>query len=292
MHRYLDGGAPFYKTVSNLEKGQRYYVRVSAGNGQGYGTPQGAAPSSAAPYEESGAPSDVVLGITSDSMLTVGYAYPDDDGGDAITAYRVEWDTASSFNSLSASPHKGTVDVDASVALSYTIDELSSSTTYYVKVSAVNAAGYGAASATLSAAPSLQISGAPRSITVSGGAAGELDLSWLYPRVPAHGVPCSAFASNPAECPTALGGSLPESTGGAALLEYEVVASESSEFDGSDTHTVTTSATSITISGLTEERTYYVRVAARNSIGTSAFCEHEGAVCNGDQLSAVAPAST
>ncbi|KAH8056139.1 RNA polymerase II transcription regulator recruiting protein [Aureococcus anophagefferens] len=42
----------------------------------GYGTPQSTAPSSAAPYEESGAPSDVELGITSDSMLTIGHAYP------------------------------------------------------------------------------------------------------------------------------------------------------------------------------------------------------------------------
>ena len=57
---YLDGGSPFYKTVSGLDKGQRYYVRVSACNGQGCGTPQGSAPSSAAPYEESGAPSNVV----------------------------------------------------------------------------------------------------------------------------------------------------------------------------------------------------------------------------------------
>ena len=287
---YLDGGSPFYKTVSGLDKGQRYYVRVSACNGQGCGTPQGSAPSSAAPYEESGAPSNVVLGVTSDSMLTLGYGYPEDDGGDSITAYRVEWDTSSSFNSLSASPHKGTVDVDATVALSYTIDELSPSTTYYVKVSAINAAGYGAPSATLSAAPDLVIPGAPRSLSAAPGGEGEVDVAWLYPRVPHHGIPCAAFAANPSECPVALGGALPESTGGAALLEYEITASESPLFDGTDTHTVTTSSTSVTVSGLTPDRRYYVRVAARNSVGTSAFCENEGTTCTGAQLSAVAPA--
>jgi hypothetical protein len=287
---YLDGGSPFYKTISGLEKGQRYYIRVSACNGQGCGTPQGSAPSSATPYEESGAPSDVVLGVTSDSMLTLGYNYPDDDGGDAITSYRVEWDTSTSFNSLSASPHKGTVDVDATVALSYTIDELSSSTTYFVKVSAINAAGYGAPSATLSAAPDLVIPGAPRSLSAAAGGEGEVDVAWLYPRVPHHGIACAAFAANPSECPVALGGALPESTGGAALLEYEITASESPLFDGTDTHTVTTSSTSVTVSGLTPDRRYFVRVAARNSVGTSAFCENEGVTCTGEQLSAVAPA--
>ena len=62
---YLDGGSPFYKTISSLTKGQEYYVRVSAGNSQGYGTPQSTAPS------ESGAPSDVELGITSESDSNV-----------------------------------------------------------------------------------------------------------------------------------------------------------------------------------------------------------------------------
>ena len=51
----------------------------------------------------------------------------------------------------------------------------------------------------------------------------------------------------------------------------------------------TKSWTSVTVSSLTESRTYYVRVAARNSIGTSAFCDSEGLTCDGARLSAVAP---
>ncbi|KAH8056449.1 RNA polymerase II transcription regulator recruiting protein [Aureococcus anophagefferens] len=89
------GGAGASVTLTQWQAGEtysdctgEYYVRVSAGNIQGYGTPQSTAPSSAAPYEESGAPSDVELGITSDSMLTIGHAYPPDGGDDDVSSYR------------------------------------------------------------------------------------------------------------------------------------------------------------------------------------------------------------
>ncbi len=50
------------------------------------------------------------------------------------------------------------------------------------------------------------------------GGEGEVDVAWLYPRVPHHGIPCAAFAANPSECPVALGGALPESTGVESLF--------------------------------------------------------------------------
>ena len=155
----------------------------------------------------------------------------------------------------------------------------------------MNAAGYGAASATLSAEPALQVPGIPRSIdAAAGSSAGEIDVSWLYPRVPHHGVPCAAFPTSPAECPTALGGSLPESTGGSAIIEYEVEWNEREAFDGTDGGAITTTATSLTIAGLTEERGFYIRVLARNSVGSGKFCENAGAVCTGAPLYAVATA--
>lgn len=92
------------------------------------------------------------------------------------------------------------------------------------------------------------------------------------------------------ECPTALGSSLPESTGGSAIIEYEVEWNEKDGFDGTDGGSITTTSTSNTISGLTEERGYYVRVLARNFAGSGEFCENEGSVCTGSQLYAVATA--
>ena len=213
------------------------------------------------PYEESSAPSNAQLGITSDSMLTVGYEEPEDDGGDAVTYYRVEWDTMPNFNSLSASPHKGAVNVEAAASMSYTIDELSVSTLYYVRVIPINRAGYGAATATMSARPTLQVPGVPRSASVSSSTAGAIDVAWSYPRIPAHGIQCSGFATNPAECPIPLGGSLPESTGGSAIIEYEVEWNEREAFDGTDGGSITTTSTSLIVAGLTEGRGYYVQSA-------------------------------
>merc|ERR1719324_2110252 len=131
---YLDGCAPFTRKIENLVEGTFYYVRVRAANSQGYGDAQVSTPSSLNPYEEASAPTGVALGVTSDTMLTVSFASPEDDGGDAVTAYRVEWDTMSHFGSSSASPHKGSVDVDSTQYNSYTIQLLSLNTLYYVRV--------------------------------------------------------------------------------------------------------------------------------------------------------------
>merc|ERR1711964_251519 len=53
---YLDGGAPFYKTISGLTAGVSYYVRVSAYNSQGYGSSSATTPTNLNPMQEPGAP--------------------------------------------------------------------------------------------------------------------------------------------------------------------------------------------------------------------------------------------
>lgn len=59
------------QVLSALDTGVAYYVRVSARNSLGYGATQSSSPTYQHPYEEPTAPSDVVLGTTSDTMLTV-----------------------------------------------------------------------------------------------------------------------------------------------------------------------------------------------------------------------------
>lgn len=62
------------KVIYNLDTGVDYYVRVSARNSLGYGGTQSSSPTYQHPYEEPTAPTDVALGVTSDTMLTVSIA--------------------------------------------------------------------------------------------------------------------------------------------------------------------------------------------------------------------------
>ncbi len=59
------------QVISSLVTGVAYYVRVSARNSLGFGATQSSSPTFQHPYEEPTAPTDVVLGVTSDTMLTV-----------------------------------------------------------------------------------------------------------------------------------------------------------------------------------------------------------------------------
>jgi hypothetical protein len=294
---YLDGGAPFFKTLNSLNAGTYYYARVSAMNGQGYGDFTGSTPASLNPYQASSAPTGVLLKVTSDTMITVSFSEPESNGGDAIVKYRVEWDTAPKFNSLSALPHKGYVEVDAATYASYTINYLTKGQKYYTRVFAINSAGTGtpAESVPSYAAPALTVPGKPQSVVASiGSVVGTIDVVYQFPTVPSHGIQCSGTATNVFECPKQIGGGLPQSDGGSSIIEYEISYSERANFkDDYDTGLVTTSNLAYTLSSLTPGRTYYIRVLARNAVGVSSFCFHTGTNCNSDviQVKAVAKAA-
>jgi hypothetical protein len=282
--KYLDGGAPFQKTLTGLSQGTFYFVRVSACNSQGCGTITPTVPPSLNPFQSSSAPSNVVLFVTSDTMLTVGFAPPLDNGGDRVTQYRVEWDTVATFNSLSTAPNKGFVDLDASQFTSYTLTYLTAGQRYYVRVFAKNSAGLGtpALASPTYAAPSLQVPGKPHTISaVTASLSGSLAVSWLRPSIPWHGIPCSGTVTNPLPCPSAVGGGLPQSDGGSAITEYEISYNDLEDFSGRDAGKFTTSGSSslYTARGLTPGRRYYVRVLARNSRGAGQYCRFKEANC-------------
>jgi hypothetical protein len=279
---YLDGGSPFQKTVSSLTAGTYYYFRVRAGNSQGYGDATASTPSSLNPHSAPDAPINVALRVTSHSMLTVGWDAPTSNGGDTITEYRIEWDTASGFNSGASTPHKGTADVDASTFSSYTIRSLTTSSNYYVRVFAKNSMGLGASSVSSPAyaAPVLQVPGKPHTLAAtSGSSSGEIIFSWQYPRVPWHNYPCSGTIASPSDCPTQPGGSLASSTGGSAIVEYSIQYNELQDFTGYDSGEFTTTSTTYTLTGLTPGRTYYLRVLARNAQGSGSYCTYTDANC-------------
>lgn len=279
---YLDGGSPFQKTVTGLTAGTFYYFRVSAGNSQGYGDTTASTPSSLNPYTAADGPTNVYLRQTSASMLTVAFDAPTNNGGDSITQYRVEWDTASGFNSALSTPHKGYVDVDASLHSSHTIESLTQGQNYYVRVFAINSAGVGASTTSSPAfvAPALQVPGKPHTLLAStGSSSGEIILNWQFPRVPWHTIPCSGTTSSASDCPTETGGGNPSSTGGSSIVEYQVQYNELADFTGYDSGEFTTTYTTYTLNGLTPGRTYYMRVLARNAQGSGSYCAYTDADC-------------
>ncbi|KAG6595771.1 Projectin/twitchin [Phytophthora cinnamomi] len=131
--------SPYKRIISALTKGTSYYVRVSARNSQGLGQLQVSSPVSQQPYTTPSSPTQVVLGITSSTMLTVGWAPPTDDGGDAISGYVVQWDVAATFDSL-ATAGSTTAVINDATQRSYTITLLTPGTRYYVRVFAQNLA--------------------------------------------------------------------------------------------------------------------------------------------------------
>jgi hypothetical protein len=279
---YLQGGAPFFKTLTGLQKGTYYYVRVSAKNSQGYGEPAVSTPASIQPHEAPGGPTNVFLAVTSNSMLTVSFNAPLSDGGDQIVSYRIEWDVQPSFSSNSPKPHKDFVEVDASTFNSYTIRFLDTRQ-YYVRVFAINAAGPGAPalSSPPFATPALVTPGRPHTIAaVTGTQSSEIRVTWLRPRIPWHGIPCSGTAAKPFDCPSPVGGGLPTSTGGTPITEYQIEYNEVADFSGQDRGVRTTTDVQYVLTGLTPGRTYFIRVLARNAMGSGPYCHVSDVNCN------------
>jgi hypothetical protein len=279
----LGAGAPFFKKISNLVTGTFYFVRVSAYNSQGYSPAANSVPSSLNPYQTSEGPSNVLLRSTSSSMITVSWEAPVINGGDAITLYRVEWDTDPKFNSVNPKPHKGVYDIiDIENQKSYTITNLEEGRLYYLRVFAMNSAGLSpqALSSPISTRPQLNIPGKPHTIVaISGDFSGEVAVSWQAPFVPWHQIPCSGTKDSPEPCPTEIGGGVSAAYGGGQITEYQVTYNELEDFSGFDTGSATTSQTYLTLTGLTPGRTYYVKVLARNYAGASSFCSFTNQYC-------------
>ncbi|KAG7376018.1 hypothetical protein PHYPSEUDO_014631 [Phytophthora pseudosyringae] len=263
--------APYRRIISSLTKGTRYYVRVRAGNSQGLGQYQVSSPASQQPYTTPSSPTQVVLGATSATMLTVGWAPPFDDGGDAVSGYVVQWDAAPTFDSLAVAASTTAVINDATQR-SYTLTLLTPGSRYYVRVFAKNLGGKGTpqASSPSSMVPATTRPGKPNSLAAAATATtGQLQVVWQPPRVPAHGIPCAGTLQAPQSCPILSG--LDMVFGGVSLESYLVQYAASSDFSLATEVSVTT--TSAIISGLESGKPYYVRVLTVNSQGlNSDFC--------------------
>jgi hypothetical protein len=180
------------------------------------------------------APKNLVASILTGTSLSLGWSLPDSNGGSAITDYQVEV-TSNAANSWTVIPH------NASNSLGFNVTNLLPGRTYQFRVSAVTAAGVGAASNVLTVTTLGAVGpNAPASLLVSGVKTNSASLSW-------SAVVATQKVSNYL---------VDVSTEGTTWIPVSKRVSTS---------------TSLAISGLRLGTTYQVRVAAVNSVGTGSY---------------------
>ena len=216
-------------TVGGLTNGTGYRFRLTAINSAGPGAAS-AASALLTPRTTPGAPS-AVSSIPGNGKVELAWAAPTGDGGSAITGYRIEAE-ANGGPWTTAIADTGTTSTNA------TVTGLTNGTSYRFRISAINSAGAGIASAPSIAVIPNAIPSPPTGVSVTPGNA-EVQIAWT----------------------------VPAEDGGSPITGYRVEA----EANGgpwttaiADTGTTSTNAT---MTGLTNGTSYRFRVSAINSAG-------------------------
>ena len=183
-----------------------------------------------------GAPTSLTATANGTSTINLTWDAPADNGGSAITGYRIE---------VSSDGGTGWTDREAntnSTTTSYSHTGLSPGTTHHYRVSAINANGTGAASSTGNATTTT-VPGAPTGLTATASGTSTINLTW----------------------------DAPSNDGGASITGYriEVSPNGTSSWTEPVANTGTTS-TSYSHTGLSAGTTRHYRVSAINSVGTGA----------------------
>ena len=217
------------RAVTGLTNGTAYVFRVSARNAGGVGATSSL--TSATPASVPVAPT-ALAATPSDGAVSLTWSAPTNTGGSSITGYFIELSSSSGSSWTTAIANTGT-SVTAAV-----ITGLTNGISYMFRVSALNAVGASAVSATASSTPAT-IPGTVVSITPMPGDGAAL-LTW----------------------------NAPTSDGGAPISSYNVERS----LDGLNWIVVASGVvgTSTTISNLTNGTAYWFRVSAVNAVGSGA----------------------
>jgi titin len=219
--------------ITGLTAGTEYAVSVVAYNMAGGGPASSTGLSSVAtPYTTPGAPSSVLVSADA-SSATVTWSAPADDGGSPITGYLVEYHDGDGLWISGGNPANTSQDFAG----------LANGTTYYFRVTAENAAGYGVVSATASGTPFTSPS-APLNLAATAGH-NQVTLTWSIP-VSDGGSPITSY-----QVKRYVG-----------LGEWEIITSvpASVVIDGSVSHVVT---------GLTAGALQSFHVGAKNAAGVT-----------------------
>ena len=219
-------------TVSGAAPGTTYLVRVAAVNAVGQS--EWLMGSVTTLTTTATTPKNLVSSNLTGTSLSLGWSLPDSNGGSAITDYQVEV-TSNGANSWTVIPHT------ASNSLGFNVTNLLPGRTYQFRVSAVTAAGVGAASNVITVTTLGAVGpNAPASLLVSGVKTNAASLSW-------SAVVATQKVSNYL---------VDVSTDGGTWISVSKKVSTS---------------TSLALSGLRLGTTYQVRVAAVNTVGTGLY---------------------
>jgi hypothetical protein len=229
-------------TATGLTNGTSYYFAVSARNAIGI-SPQSPASNAVTPATVPSTP-QAPTGTAGNSSITLTIAAPTSDGGSTITGFLV---TQSTSTTGTFSPVTAGTCTTLTSAGTCTVTGLVNGTTYYFKVAAINAVGTGTDSDFSAGITPVAPSTAPSAPPAPTGIAG-------------NGLVTLTISS-------------PTSDGGSAITSYLITQSTSARRGFSPvaagTCTTLTSAGTCTVTGLVNGTTYYFRVAAKNTIGTS-----------------------
>lgn len=175
------------------------------------------------------APGTPSAGTITGTSIAYSWSAPSQTNGASITTYQLVLSRYSDFRSFDYNNQANN--------RSRTASGLSPGTTYYARVRAHNAAGWGPWSGTRVVATKNYPS-APGTPSISGIEPQQATATW----------------------------SAPSSNGGDAITNYQVQVSPNSNFSGASTYSTGTTRSRV-LSGLTPGTTYYVRARAQNSVG-------------------------
>jgi predicted phage tail protein len=226
--------------VTGLKNGTSYVFRVAAINSVGTGT-YSSTSAAVIPQTTPGQPTGL-SGDAGNGQASLSWLAPSDNGGRNITTYTVEY-SSNGGSTWTEFTHAN------SSSTSLTVTGLTNGTSYVFRVAAINGAGTGTYSVTSSTVIPQTTPGQPTGLSGNAGN-GLAELSWHTPT----------------------------DNGGRNITTYTV---EYSSNDGSTwtefTHANST-ATSLTVTGLTNGTSYVFRVAAINSVGTGTYSDTSAVV--------------
>ena len=172
----VSGTTTYETTIPSLANGTRYTVRVLAVNGNRVSdnTSDTSNTASGTPSTMPRASKSVTITNEGDQTLTVTWEPPDNDGGSAITNYKVQWKGKDETEWTSPANDKGATD------RSHEITDLTNGIMYTVQVFAKNENGYSNEPGEVTGIPSKKPN-PPTDVEVTAHGDGWLEVTWTEP---------------------------------------------------------------------------------------------------------------